>query len=372
MRNLTKNTVMVMLLLALVWGTVGVRLGGEALGAKAERTIVDQNGRTVKLPAEVKRVAITTIWPLPSVFFMVDGSAQKLVGIPPASKSAAGVSMLAVMDPGIMKAETGFVTGTDVNLEELMKLRPDVVLFRAENTPEQSKLEKTGIPAVAFKTTALADGNAIENVYTWMKLLGQILGKESKVEEFKAHSVEALAMIDAKLKSVPAQQKPRALFLFRHNEKEIVVPGKGHFGQFWLDATGAVNVAAELKGTPAVNMEQIYKWDPEIIYITNFTETLPGDLLDNKVNGQDWSRVKAVKDKKVYKVPLGIYRWYPPSTDAPLMLKWLAQKNHPELFKEMRFENEIKAYYQKFYNYRLTDPQIQKMLNPPREAAKDA
>ena len=119
-------------------------------------------------------------------------------------------------------------------------------------------------------------------------------------------------------------------------------------------------------------MEQIYQWDPEIIYITNFSETLAEDLLDNKVNGQDWSKVKAVKTKKVYKIPLGIYRWYPPCTDAPLMLKWLAQKNHPELFREIRIEDEIKAYYQQFYQYRLTEQEIQKMLNPPREAAKDA
>ncbi len=336
------------------------------------RTVVDQNGRAVKIPAQVKRVVVTTIWPLPSVFMMVDGSAKKLVGIPPASRSAAQASMLATMTPEILKAETGFVNNTDVNLEELMKLRPDVVLYRAENTPEQIKLEKTGIPAVAFKTASIADANAIENVYTWMKLLGQILGKESKAELFKQYAQNALEQIQERTRNLPLEKKPRVLFLFRHNEKEIIVPGTGHFGQFWLTATGAVNCAAELKGTPVVNMEQIYRWDPDIIYITNFTETLPQDLLENKVNGQDWSRVKAVKNRRVYKVPLGIYRWYPPSTDAPLMLKWLAQKNHPELFKDFSIEKALRDYYKQFYRYQLNEREIQKILNPPREAAKDA
>lgn len=47
------------------------------------------------------------------------------------------------------------------------------------------------------------------------------------------------------------------------------------------------------------------------------------------LQGQDWNQLKAVKNKQVYKVPLGIYRWYPPNGDAPLVLKWMAQHNHP-------------------------------------------
>jgi iron complex transport system substrate-binding protein len=181
-----------------------------------------------------------------------------------------------------------------------------------------------------------------------------------------------LDLLHSKLQSVPAEKKPRAVILFRHNEKQITVAGTGHFGHYWLNTTGAVDVAAAVKGTAVVNMEQIYQWDPEIIYITNFSATQPEELIGNKVSGQDWSKVKAVKDKKVYKIPLGIYRWYPPCTDAPLMLKWMAQKNHPELFKAMSIEAEIKAYYQKFYKYQLNQKQLKQILNPPREAAQGA
>ncbi|MGD8401298.1 MAG: ABC transporter substrate-binding protein [Bacillota bacterium] len=369
-----KSLVLLVLLAALAGGAIGPTPGNEVLGAKAVRgrTVVDQNGRMVKLPAKIRRAVVTTIWPLPSVFLMVDGSARKLVGIPPASKSAARVSLFATMAPEILKAKTAFVNGTDVNLEELMKLRPDVVLYRAENTPEQVKLEKSGIPAVAFKTASLADGDAIENVYAWMKLLGQVLGKETKVADFRKYASQALNLLHSKLQSVPVGKKPRAMILFRHNEKQIVVSGTGHFGHYWLNTTGAVNVAANLKNMAVVNMEQIYQWDPEIIYITNFSETMPEDLMGNKVKGQDWSRIRAIKEKKVYKIPLGIYRWYPPCTDSPLMLKWMARKNHPEKFQEMSIEKEIKTYYQKFYKYQLNEKQIKRILNPPREAARDA
>ena len=68
-------------------------------------------------------------------------------------------------------------------------------------------------------------------------------------------------------------------------------------------------------------------------------------------------------------MPLGIYRWYPPSGDAPLMLKWMAQKNHPDLFS-YDMNEEIKDYYKRYYNYELSDMQVDEILNPPSEAAK--
>ncbi len=126
----------------------------------------------------------------------------------------------------------------------------------------------------------------------------------------------------------------------------------------------------EIKIKAKVDMEQIYKWNPEIIYITNFTQTQPEDLINNNINGQDWSKVRAVQDKKVYKIPLGVYRWFPPSGDTPLMLKWLAQKNHPEIFSDYKIEEEIKDYYSMFYNYKLSDKQVEMILNPARAAAE--
>jgi iron complex transport system substrate-binding protein len=50
------------------------------------------------------------------------------------------------------------------------------------------------------------------------------------------------------------------------------------------------------------------------------------------------------------------------------MLKWLAQKNHPELFT-YSIENEIKAYYKKHYAYDLTDGEVSFILNPAAAAA---
>ena len=96
-------------------------------------------------------------------------------------------------------------------------------------------------------------------------------------------------------------EKPRVLILFNYAGGVIKTSGSNFFGQYWIESTGGINVAADLNGTPEINMEQIYEWDPDIIYITNFSPYLPEDLYNNTIEGNDWSSVKAVKEGKVYK-----------------------------------------------------------------------
>ena len=66
-----------------------------AAGEEATRTIVDHLGHEVTIPAEIERIAITSITPLPSVYCMFEGSADRLIGISPSSMAAAENSLLA-------------------------------------------------------------------------------------------------------------------------------------------------------------------------------------------------------------------------------------------------------------------------------------
>lgn len=343
------------------------------VNATAEpKTITDQTGREVTIPAEINRVVTGRILPFPAVYYLATGSCKELVGIHPASMSAAENSMLKVLAPEILNAQTGFIKGKEINVEELIKLNPDIVFALGETAfaGNLDKVIETGIPTVGIKTMSLFEGDSLKTLNSWLELLGQITGTEERAGAIINYGRETQKMIDAKLEGVAVQDRPKGLMIFRHSDKEIEVSGSQFFGHHWLLATGAKNVAEEIPVKSKVNMEQIYKWNPEIIYITNFTETQPEDLINNTIEGQDWSSVKAVQEGRVYKIPLGIYRWFPPSGDTPLMLKWLAQKNHPDIFNDYEMKDEIKNFYAKFYEYDLSDEQAEMILNPARAAAK--
>ncbi|MGD9160453.1 MAG: ABC transporter substrate-binding protein [Desulfobacteraceae bacterium] len=328
------------------------------------RTVIKQNGRIVKIPKKIDRVVIASL-PLPSIYYAITGSTDNVVGVT-RNKLSVDFSMLNILAPKLMDASTNFVNSTDVNVETVLKLRPDLVFYGGLDLKKIEQFDAVGIPTVGIYL--VKGGNALESLHLWAGLLGQIFNKESRVSDLVALDEKTMEMIHSRVRKIPQEKKTKALILFHHNAKKIDVNGTNSFAQFWLEATGGVNVSQDITGMSTVNMEQIYKWNPDIIYITNFSRTLPEELIRNTVKGQDWSKIKAVKEKRVYKVPSGIYRWYAPSADASLMLKWMAQINHPGLFSDYDIKEEIRNHYSWFYNYDLSNEEIDKILYLVRES----
>ncbi|QPQ34738.1 ABC transporter substrate-binding protein [Lysinibacillus sp. JNUCC-52] len=335
-----------------------------------EKVVTDQLGREVTIPGKIERVVTGGILPYFSTWYVATNSTKEIVGMHPNSYNAAKNSILSKISPDVLNAETSYIQNGEVNVEELLKIDPQLYVEISTNEDSINKVTEAGIPVVAVKAIDAAAAEPLATFNSWLTLTSKITGTTDRADRFLQEGKKVQSELDAKLKDIAKEDKPRALILFMHNDKSITVGGSNFFGNQWLNATGAIDVAEkDVQGRKEVNMEQIYSWNPDIIYITNFTETQPEDLLENKVDGQDWSQVKAVQDGKVYKIPLGIYRWFPPSGDAPLMLKWMAQKNHPALFT-YKIEDEIKTYYKDFYEFDVTDEEIHDILNPSSDAAK--
>ena len=103
----------------------------ESEGTEETHIVVDHAGNEVEVPYDIERIAVADIYPLPSVLSVFFDSAEKIVGMAPASMTAAQNSLLSELYPEILNAETGFTDGTTVNIEELIKLDPDVVFYGA-------------------------------------------------------------------------------------------------------------------------------------------------------------------------------------------------------------------------------------------------
>ncbi|MEN1760508.1 ABC transporter substrate-binding protein [Anoxynatronum sibiricum] len=339
---------------------------GEPSGeAEAPKTVVDQSGREVVIPDEINRVVMTAL-PFPSIYAITGEPVSKVTGMHPGSKGAIENSIMGVMYPELLDVESGFIEGTDINMEELLKLNPDVVFYWADYANQTKQFDEAGITAIGVNTQG--NGDALLTLQTWLEIMGDVFGQQDQVGAVIDYGREITAAITEKVADIPEEDRQRGLFLFHHSSEEIVVPGTGHYGDYWIEGTGGINVAKEIDVTAPVNMEQIYQWNPEVIYISSFTTTVPEDLFNNTISGQDWSQVDAVKNGRVYKEPVGVYRWYPPSGDAPLMLKWMANHQYPDLFS-YDMEAEVEAYYKRFYDFELTEDEVLWILNPLREAA---
>lgn len=341
-------------------------------GSPETITITDHAGNQVEIPKEVNRVAVTDILPLPSILTVFLGSGEKIVGMSPASMSAARTGLLGELFPDILNAGTDFMNGSDINMEELMKLEPDVVFYNAGSKDMGEALRSAGFAAVAVSVNQW-NYDSIETYDQWIALLSQVFPeKGDTTQKVSRYSQKVYDDIQARVSGLKDEERKNILFLFNYSDTTMITSSKKFFGQFWCDAVGGRNVAegvAAENSNAVINMEQVYEWNPDVIFITNFTPAQPEDLYENAIGQDDWSQVKAVQNKNVYKLPLGTYRSYTPSTDTPMTLLWMAKQVYPDLFGDVDITEEVKNYYKTMYGVELNDEQVQRMYHPGRDAA---
>ena len=339
-------------------GAEGTATSEETKGQ--QRVIVDHLGESVTLPEKIERVAIVDLLPLPSVLAVYQGgNVDNLVAMPPDSLNAAKNSVLSLYAPDILNVSTECFSGGETNMEELLKLNPDVILYSGKDNTEIFKA--AGVPAVGFSPTA-GGTNTIETLGKWLELLEEVFQEESKVTGIVEYGKEAEKEISKRLEGLT--EKENVLMISQYTDANLVVAGKGTFGEYWCEATASNNVALSAAKN-SVNMEQVYEWNPDKIFLSTLTSFMPDDLYNNTAGtGHDWSTVEAVTNSEVYKFPLGMHRWWPPSTDAPLSLWWIAKTTYPEVFEDIDMEEMTKEYYEQFYDMTLTDEEVEWIFNP--------
>lgn len=332
------------------------------------KLVIDHADVEVEVPTQIDRIVVGNVLPLASVLSVYLGGAEKIVGLHPASMGAAKSGLLSEIYPEILNAETEFISGSEINIEELLKLNPDIVI--GVGAEQAQILRDAGIPAVTVSTSKW-NYDVVETYDQWIALFDQIFGESELSQRVSAYSSEVYSMIQERVSTVAEEDKKRVMILFNYDEETMSTSGPNFFGQYWCDATGVINVAEEITdgSNVTINMEQVYEWNPEIIVITNFTSVLPEDLYNNAVGGDDWSTVDAVKNGQVYKMPLGLYRTYTPGADTPVSLQWFAKTVYPELFEDVDINVVTTEYFKEYYNVELTEEQLQSMYEPSRESA---
>jgi len=369
--QLSRIVTMMILILCLLFSMAGAAAASEETAAQEGTvTITDHADREVTVPVNPTRVVILDILPLPSVLTVFLGSAETILAMQPASMNAAKNGILSELFPEVLDVSTDIMNGDDVNIEALLTLDPQIVFYNAANKAVCEKLENAGLTAVGVSPTKW-NYDCITTYDKWIELLSQIYPDASLGAEVSAFSSQIRDMIQERTKDLNETERKKVLFLFQYDENTMITSGSSFFGQWWCDASGAINAANEVEAdnsNAAITMEQVYVWDPDVIIITNFTKTQPEDLYTNAIGDDDWSSVKAVANGQVYKMPLGTYRTYTPGVDTPMTLEWMASLLYPELFPEFDLTEDVRAYYQDLYEVELTDEQIEAMYHPSSAA----
>jgi iron complex transport system substrate-binding protein len=145
---------------------------------------------------------------------------------------------------------------SDVAVETLLKLRPDVVLVQKApgNEAPIRRLAAQGIPVLAFALTTIKD------VCQTMALLGELLEAQEKAQAWLS-SFEALRQ---QLRASAPPKRPRVLLLV--GLSPLIAAGPGSFADELIGEAGGQNVVARSSTPfPVVSLESIFHQKPELI-----------------------------------------------------------------------------------------------------------
>ncbi len=324
-------------------------------GATGPISLTDQRGDVVTLERPARRI-VTIPQPAASILVAVAQSAEHLVGMQNASWVAVRDGILGTIFPAAKEVRHDVADDTFTpNVEAVLALQPDLVIqWGDQGSGIIAPLENAGLKVLGLKYGTQDD------VTTWISLFAKALGRTARGQELNAATQAAYQQLTAVGKASPTP-KPSILY-FNRFVGGLKVAGTGTYNDGYIAMVGGQNPAsgpggATGKGMVGVDPEQVLAWDPDIVLLGNFDPAIPKDLYESPV----WRGLTAVKEKRVYKVPLGGYRWDPPSHESPLMWRWLNTVAFPN---QPRYDlrADIVSSYQRFYAYQPTATQLDDIL----------
>lgn len=326
---------------------------GFACTAFGQTSVTDATGRTVNVPATIRKVY--TAGPPASVFVLALAP-DKLAGWTRALRP----DEAAYLPPELARLpELGRLTGrgNTANVEVVMATRPDVIVDIGSTAPTYVSLAErvqraTGVPYLLF------DGR-LRDTPRLLRELGRAIGGGAAGDAL-ARDVEAsLATIDARVAAIPVDRRPRVFYARGPNG--LATAPRGSLQAEVFEIAGARNVAEPPPGFAGnlftVSIEQVLQWQPDVI--VTIDAAFPAAVRARA----EWQGVPAVRSNRIYVAPELPFGWVdaPPALNRMLGVEWLVRVLHPAAFPEP-LGPRIVDFHRKFYHRTPTDAQVAALL----------
>ena len=310
--------------------------------------IVDMGGTKVELPDQINRVVC--IQPTLTEYMIAFGVGDKLVGT---HKNALNKVWLQKVYPEIssLKAYSYSASAEDVLASEV-----DLVIVPNNEAAEQ--LRAAGIPTVVIML------NDPDSEYQHIKMLGEIFGQEvtDRINTWIDEVENVKDEINAVLDEANITEGPNVYAVNGQSDNGIFYP-QGGGGSALETYLNGIRATFALKDFPANgNMpteEEILATDPEVILIGGkYGVPLKEAVLQDSV----WADISAIKNERVYNVPIGGIGWDQGYIALPVELKFWANIFYPDVF-QYDLTADIIEFYQEYFGVTLTSEDIAYMIN---------
>jgi len=323
--------------LALIIPAVPAGLAGQAGGPIK---VVDSLGRTVVLPAKVER--IISLEPEITRIIVALGAGERLVGIDFFLRRHD--RLFPLVFPPSERLPVVSNQGQDLNYEEAIRLRPDIIF----SSPSEFRMTDSIERKMKLPVVALASMGKFRDLLAEIETLGRIIGREERAAELVSFFGRRMGSLRETGPVRAAGAGPSAYLSFWGSLLRTPVSYEP------VEAAGGKNLASGLLpsylGTAGatVSLEQILLWDPEVILIQgNYPPaerqvTVEGILRDPRL-----ASVRAVRDGRVH-YTFGFWYWWDPAL-VLVETAYLVRLFHPGSFPDFDLTREGDAIFKEFY-----------------------
>ncbi|SFM53448.1 ABC transporter substrate-binding protein [Thermodesulforhabdus norvegica] len=291
-------------------------------------TVIDKLGRRVELEVPVKRAVIVISYELIPALNLWN----QVVGVSRWAQENCGLyRALIAENPSLERPVVG--VGTNVNIEAVMKLDPDVVITWTYNPDVIGFLEQRGINVIGIYPESL------EELYRDMRMHGKIFGREGRTEEVIREMNKLFKLISERTSRIPYEKRKVVIHLAGAPTR--VSGGLGVINDV-IRTVGAINAAGKImQKNIDVSVERIIEWNPDVIFIWGSAGYDESWLYGNS----QWRFIKAVRDRQVHKLP----RWSTWSPRLAPIALYMAMRVYPECFADVDFEKRVDEFYKKVF-----------------------
>jgi iron complex transport system substrate-binding protein len=322
------------------------------------RPVTDMAGRVVDIGAPAGRVFILT--PVLWHYLTVNPDDRAVVKIPPYMRREIGQSVLGRMFPSLAAKETAYTNFGNpgpISVEEVLQAEPDAALVWDYMS---QGLEMAGFQRLVKIT---GDGGDKARLFSTLAQLTNQDGRVGRIwERFGRERAEVAADLG------PCAEPARAVVIGSAGFNLWSGPSQRHF----TSNLGLICVENAAAGQPSqngsLNLESLMMIDPDVIYLNPYlldqTEMPVAAIYgDPRLAG-----LAAVKNRRVYHMPVGASRLEGP-VEVPLSMLWLRLTAHPEKPSRLDMRGKIRRAYSEVYGYRMTEDEIDAWLRLEENSA---
>lgn len=249
---------------------------------------------------------------------------------------------------------------TALNVEDLVPYNIDVA-FNWSDPKTTTAMENMGISVVPAAST-----NEAGSIKKELKAYAEVLGGDApaKAEKYAEYFDQKLKIIIDVTSTIPKSERPIVHFAMR---KILETSGNKSDIPAFVELAGGNCVESDLNaGNVAITKEQLISWNPELIFVDHAGAKAgsadPQSQVKALLAENDYSKISAVKNNKVYIAPTGVFFW-DAGVQEILLIMWMAKTMYPDKFANLNMVTELQSFYSQFFDYNLTGEQAQNILD---------